>query len=173
MPSSLESTCGPPGRLHDVFVQAAALFRRVQVDFDVARDDGLRLAPDVELVVDGHDALGDDLDDDEGLALLEDQLHVLIDGVEVGGTGVVRPRAVGVDEGHVSVDLFVVVLDVDVLADVLGVDGRQLGQEQRAQVLLPLRLGAQLDCKTQKAIPTMSGLMGDLYTANRLLSWVT
>lgn len=144
-----------------MFVQAAALLRRVQVDFDVARDDGLRLAPDVELVVDGHDALGDDLDDDEGLALLEDQLHVLVDGVEVGGTGVVRPRAVGVDEGHVSVDFFVVVLDVDVLADVLGVDGRQLGQEQRTQVLLPLRLGAQLDCKTQKAIRTISGLMGD------------
>ena len=58
----------PPG-LHDVLVEGPPLLRGVQVDLDVPGDDGLRLAPDVELVVDGHDALGDDLDDDERLCL--------------------------------------------------------------------------------------------------------
>ena len=129
-----------------MLVEAPPLLRGVQVDLDVPGDDGLRLAPDVELVVDGHDALGDDLDDDEGLALLEDQLHVLVDRVEVGGVGGAGRRAVGVHEVHVTVDLLVVVLDVDVLADVLGVDGGQLGQQHGGQVLLAPGFGAGLHC---------------------------
>ena len=59
----------------------------------------------------------------KGFALLEYQLHVLVDRVEVGGVSGTGRRAVGVHEVHVAVDLLVVVLDVDVLADVLGVDG--------------------------------------------------